>query len=278
MFQTEFKKMWSNRLTWYAFAAGAVLALVAFWSSVNMVGTSYGQTPENISMLWNSGVGTMMLLFFTPLLATFPAACSYYEETTKKTACLIIVRGTRTCYYWDKLIVVAVSSFLVSCFPFLLNYLFCLLAVSRPDCPPIDSTTYVFGHVYERVFFERLGDVLFPSLFLNHPVWDALLHIFLVGLFGSGIAILAYTISFFFKKNLLLTSAIPAVFVSVLTIIVNEMQWKKWVLALQLDMNPYIGRGKDCIPVTLFLIAVPYLIGAALLCVKLFSARGRDEL
>ena len=254
------------------------MALFAFF--VNVIYTpffEYGATPENKSMIWESWIGQVAVLFFIPVMATFPAACSYFEEKRRNCTGLIQIRSGRKQYYFCKLFAVMISGFAVSTLPFLLNYMFCLIAIPRPDCPTVDTIQHLQG-VYQKGDVLGTWRILFPSLFLNHPVLYVLVHIALTGIWGMNIAAVSYAISLYFRKNIVITAALPAVVIMVLSLIAVEMHKIRWVMAIQLMCMPDQNRSPEDLPAVIVLLVLPLVFSLILIIVKLKTKSGRDEL
>ena len=104
----EFRKAFSRHETWIALVLCAGLAVAAFlemlFSGITEFFRETSSSPEYKSMLCVSGFGSIAVLFFVPLLASVPAACSYAEEKTGHAEAVLLTRGSRRNYYFSKAI------------------------------------------------------------------------------------------------------------------------------------------------------------------------------
>jgi hypothetical protein len=171
------------------------------------------ESPTMASMLYNASIGTL-LLHLIPLLASFPCACFYFEEMKNNSLVLYVSRTKPSLYYFSKTIVIAITAFVVSILPFVLNQLFCLLAYPFP----------VYGVFAEDAYRQtsiqyNANRILFLQLYMNHPLLNACVHIFFIGIYGAAMALLSYAISLFFRKNLIVALSATTI-VSLVSILV----------------------------------------------------------
>lgn len=176
-----------------------MLAGAAYWEKV----TKFGWQDKHLmisatraSMLWMSGTGHAYIYCLLPLFSSIAYADQYYREHSVHSVAAILLRQTRERYYYSKLIVTSISGFVFSIFPLLLNLLLCIIAF-----PLKPTTAFATGSVYSTPFTRELQWVLFPNLYMNYPVLNTLTHILLIGLFGSNIACLSYTLTLHYRKN-----------------------------------------------------------------------------
>ena len=274
----ELKKVWMNRLTWAAVLVGTVLAVLAFVIAVFFdQHNAIGVLPEHLTLLYESGIGQMMLFLLLPILASFPAACSWYEEKNNNAICLTLARTGRSTYYTGKAAAVALSGFLMGIYPLLLNYLLCLAAVPRGKLLSVSPS--MTSSVYENYFQDKipysLSEMLFPSLYMNAPVLNMLLHILLIGLFCGMMALLTYTVSLYFHPNAVVVAILPSLAVAVLYLLIGVMGRSEWISVNLLQL-----RTEDMTPAAFLVIGVslvlPLLLSLGLLLMKVKV--DRDEL
>ena len=260
----ELKKVWMNRLTWAAVLVGTVLAVLAFVIAVFFdQHNAIGVLPEHLTLLYESGIGQMMLFLLLPILASFPAACSWYEEKSNNAICLTLARTGRSTYYTGKAAAVALSGFLMGIYPLLLNYLLCLVAVPRGKLLSVSPS--MTSSVYENYFQDKM----------NAPVLNMLLHILLIGLFCGMMALLTYAVSLYFHPNAVVVAILPSLAVAVLYLLIGVMGRSEWISVNLLQL-----RTEDMTPAAFLVIGVslvlPLLLSLGLLLMKVKV--DRDEL
>ena len=278
MLRAEFQKLWRSKNFWIALTVSLLIGFLPFLFMNSHQSGQVIYTPENSCLLYGSGLGALLLFFFTPLLASFPYASSYHEEKRNHSEALLLTRKSRQAFFLSKLTVILVSAFIISVVPFLFNYLLCLVAFPRPNVPPVDALPFVFKDVYTRDFFSEIGQVLFPRLFLNYPILDVLLHLFLVGVWGMGCAALTFSFSLVYHRHLLVTAFLPSILVLISIVLLDSLFGSRWIVPMQLMLAPHSGINASTPFVVCLLLLVPFLIGALFLSYRLYTPRGRDEL
>ena len=277
MFSVELKKVWMNRLTWAAVLASTVLAVLAFVIAVFFEQhNAIGVLPEHVTLLYESGIGQMMLFLLLPVLASFPAACSWVEEKKNNAVCLTLARISRSKYYVSKAAATFVSGFAVGIYPFILNYLLCLAAVPRQGILSVSPAMYsgVYTDYFQNFVPGILSEMLFPSLYLNAPVLNMLLHFLLIGLFCGAMALLTYAVSLYYHPNAVVVAILPSLATAVLYLILGALRKSEWIAIDLLQL-----RSENVNPSAFFVIGVtlllPFLLSLWLLLMKL---KNRDEL
>lgn len=277
MFSVELKKVWMNRLTWAAVLASTVLAVLAFVIAVFFEQhNAIGVLPEHVTLLYESGIGQMMLFLLLPVLASFPAACSWYEEKRNNAVCLTLARISRSKYYVSKAAATFISGFAVGIYPFILNYLLCLAAVPRQGILSVSPAMYsgVYTDYFQNFVPGILSEMLFPSLYLNAPVLNMLLHFLLIGLFCGAMALLTYAVSLYYHPNAVVVAILPSLATAVLYLILGALRKSEWIAIDLLQL-----RSENVNPSAFFVIGVtlllPFLLSLWLLLMKL---KNRDEL
>ena len=277
MFSVELKKVWMNRLTWTAVLASTVLAVLAFVIAVFFEqNNAIGVLPEHVTLLYESGIGQMMLFLLLPVLASLPAACSWYEEKRNNAVCLTLARISRSKYYVSKAAATFISGFAVGIYPFILNYLLCLAAVPRQGILSVSPAMYsgVYTDYFQNFVPGILSEMLFPSLYLNAPVLNMLLHFLLIDLFCGAMALLTYAVSLYYHPNAVVVAILPSLATAVLYLILGALRKSEWIAIDLLQL-----RSENVNPSAFFVIGVtlllPFLLSLWLLLMKL---KNRDEL
>ena len=271
MLRLELKKVWKNRLTWIAFLLCTVIAVSAFFlDSFVLDYNEIGILPEHMTLLHDSGLGDMLLFLVLPILASFPAACSWYEEQKNNAVSLMLARTGRKQYYGSKALAVVISGFFMGVCPFLLNYAFCLTAQPRQEMLSVSPamTSSVYGAYFSTDIPFQLSFMLFPGLYMNAPVLNMLLHIALLGIWCAGMALLTYPVSFFIHPNAVVVAVLPSLATAVLYILLGAIGKRSWIAIdlFRLRSSFQIQNGTVVVLVTLIL---PFMIGAVLLRRKL---------
>lgn len=266
----EFKKAWHNTLTWLAALVGVFCAVLSLLVDVVLEHASLGRgiQPEQVSLLAGSSIGTVLDGIFIPVLAALPAACSYFEEKRNGIVNHILTRTTRRAYFSGKALVSFLFGLMVSILPFLLNYALCLIAVSRKDT--VSVITANMGGVYGYAVESWLGRYLFPGLYLNHPVLNQLLLIGLVGIWGGGMALLAYGVSLYFRKHIVLTAALPGIIVMLTGLLLSAFGWDFLFIPFQFGLYSvrYQHFWGDKTILLLLLNGLPLMAGIVLTLLK----------
>ncbi|MDR0671123.1 MAG: hypothetical protein LBF64_02310 [Oscillospiraceae bacterium] len=219
--------MLSRSELWLVLLIGTVCALVDFLMQtafpIQFSTTMTVLAPTEFSIL-NWGGMRDFFLILTPLLAAFPCAWFYHEESENHSVIVYCTRGKAAHYYCGKALVVAVTAFAVTALPLLINQMFTLLAAPFPVYGIFSNGVYP-GHAGRRgLGVESFGvtlHVMFPGLYMNAPLLDALVHMGLFGLFGAAMGLLSYAVSLFCRKNLVITLAAPAVLALVYLLLMN---------------------------------------------------------
>lgn len=268
MIRHEFRKIFSRLEWWIVLLIGAAFALFGLFETNNFESFSTWNTiyPAPVaSMLGYSEVASMLLVML-PLLATFPCAWYYYAEATDKMISIQASRSTRNSFYFSKVVVISVTAFITSVFPFLLNLEFSFIAYPMPKYGVFGNDPYT----WLRADFD-LRNVLFPSLFMNAPLLNALVIIFFIGLYGVVMAVLTYSISLYFRKNIVVTMAITTVIALILILIFGSVGLSQWVLVSHLTTHPFYSNGN----ISVFLLGMGFLIllNVILIWYKIVSRR-----
>ncbi|MBP5154885.1 MAG: hypothetical protein ILP12_07800 [Lachnospiraceae bacterium] len=278
MWKAELQEIWSNILTWIAVSVGTVLSTLAFvFDLVGKTQRTKVLIPEHLTMLFRSGLGDLTLLLFLTVLAALPAAASWSYEKKAGSAALMLSRTSRGRLFGIKAVSTAVSAFLISAFPFLLNYLFCLIAIGRDGWVLVDyaGAESVYSSLFDQSIRRGLAQMLFPSLYLNRPAVNMLLHILLVGIYGSGAAVLTFSLSLFFRLTPFQTLVLPTVAVLVIEMLLSAFDKGAWIAADLLRLSsPSVGTESGVVLVVSLI--VPFLISSILLWLK--TRVFRDEL
>ena len=267
MLRVELKKVWKNRMTWIAFLLCTVIAVSAFFLDCFILDyNDIGVLPEHLTLLYESGLGDMLLFLVLPILASFPAACSWYEEQKNNAVSVTLARTGRKEYYRSKALAVLISGFLMGVYPFLLNYALCLAVQPRQELLSVSPamTSSVYGAYFSTDIPFQLSFMLFPGLYLNAPIVNMLLHVALIGIWCAGMALLTYAVSFFVHPNAVVVAVLPSLAAAVLYILLGAIGKSSWIAVdlLRLKASFPIQNGAVIVLVTLIL---PFLISAVLL-------------
>lgn len=218
--------MFSRPEIWLVLLIGTLCALVDLFMHTGIrfqrETTTTVLAPTELSML-NWGGMKDFFLILTPLLAAFPCAWFYHEESENHSATVYCTRGKLAHYYYSKALVVAVTAFVVTVLPLLISQMFTLLAAPFPAHGIFSNGVYP-GHDRGGFDVKTFGvtmHVLFPRLYMNAPLLDALAHVGLFGLFGAAMGLLSYAVTLFYRKNLVITLAAPAVLALAYLLLLN---------------------------------------------------------
>lgn len=219
-------------------------------------------------MLVSSSMGYIYALVLAPLLASIPCACSYYREKESHADIILAAKFGRGKYYIGKLIAVALTGFIVSVLPLVLQYIICMIFMPEGDI------YYLWFSVYDSL--ESYNDMVinttvFPNLYMNHQDLSVFIHIALCGAWTMGLAMLTYTISLYFRKNIVITLTASTIFNIIYMLVMDILG-----LAYLIPGNYfYPGSGTSGTNFIAFVIvlAVLILINIALLTIKLVTRK-----
>lgn len=215
----ELKKIWQGKVFWFVLIASAVIAILGFFLACynNAPMGDCGTTLETIysaekyTLLRGAGdIATLTMLCVVPIFAVILAGTSYGQEKKSHLVPVLVCRGERSAYLCAKGIAVAITGFISSILPFLFSGFFAVLAVPVKEVEPI-LTISLYEESSTALYAREAGHMLFPSLYLNAPMLDYLAHVLLIGLYGMGLGLLAYGISFFFHKNQIVLLLLPMI-------------------------------------------------------------------
>lgn len=170
----------------------------------------------------------IVLPFLLPLVCVLPFADSYVTDKQQYILPSLLSRSTPRQYYWAKLRVVACSAAFVIFVPFLVHFLFSLIAF------PIESTNYSWNALtadQSPYYGSYMEGALFPYLFVYFPYLYNFLFLCLLTMFCAMIAVLVFQASFFISKNRILVLA--------LAFLVNNLVYILAGLVSDLNIRPF---------------------------------------
>lgn len=268
-FTYEIKKIWQRQEIWIVLIASALIAVVGFFNAcnTNSMFIDCGTTLETIyssekyTLLDGGGdIGLIVVLCIMPILATIAAGASYGEEKKARLVSVLVSRGKRSAYYIAKVIAIAITAFVCSTLPFLLNGLFAVLAVPIKEVAPLVSFN-LYGNNSALYSYET-GHMLFPTLYLNFPMLNYLAHLMLIGLYGIGLALLTYGISFFYHKSKVMLILLPMIIHFVIFILQTAFQLVQYniVSYFLLVPNPALLKAPVAFAILLSFILIDVLL------------------
>jgi len=210
----EFKKMFKRNEWLYALAIGILFAVFglmaktndAYKNVFNLLSTI--ESPTQSAMTHTAGV-IDLLVCLLPMLVSLPCAWFYHEEMSNHSISVLLTRGTLKQYLFSKAIVISLSGFVLAVLPLVANLCLCLLAYPFPAHGIFAESAYSNGMGISQT--TVIGSAMFPTLYMNSPVLDALIHIALFGLFGSVAGLLTFAITLYFRKHIIVTLGLTTV-------------------------------------------------------------------
>lgn len=201
----EIKKMFMRWETWAVIALCFALAFFSNMETLSWFPDTFIETakaPNERTMFTFSSFGHIYILFLSFMLASIPCACSYYSERSSRMDVIIIAKEGRAQYYIGKAIVIFITAFVVALLPLLVHYLFCLIALPQKEIMFARYVQYIYTDNYDR---GVLDSALFPYLYMNCPIADAIVHFMIFALWVAMMTMFTYTVSLFFRKNIVIT-------------------------------------------------------------------------
>lgn len=188
-----------------------VFSCVAF--IVNCI-TIFGRPITNVPNVYFFFIGSALsesmyyiLSVILPLAAALPFADSYFKERKDNLLPVVLLKSSRSTYYFSKGIAVFFSGFFIAFIPLLLNNL--LNFIVFPVTAGCDFTMFP---TYDSDFFVKgfwLKNIILKDFFISSPYLYNLFFLFAISTVSGLYAVIIYNLSFFVKKQhlLLLTSA-----------------------------------------------------------------------
>jgi hypothetical protein len=195
----EFKKVFGRFEFWITLLLGSIFAFVALIErtvDTKFLTTNTVYSPEFASLMGFSGVKNLVFCLL-PLLATIPCACFYFEECQNHAVSIQVIRARRKNYFSGKGVVISIVGFFCSVFPFVLNLIFTTYAYPFPTDGIFSENVYIGSKI------ELVKQMLFPSIYTNHPMFYATIIIVFIGIYGAGMALLSYAITLFYQKHII---------------------------------------------------------------------------
>jgi hypothetical protein len=262
----EFKKLYHRREIWVLLILSIGIAVAALYEttsfSMYITDQSTALSAIEASMLYLSGLGRITMLCLVPLFCAIITVNTYWDENKNRSIIAVITRTSFFRYHISKLIVVTITSFVISIFPFIINLIMCLIA-----CPLHSFISQ--SSVYSSNFFLSLqydlDFALFRGLYANQPILDAFAHIFLIGIYGIGMALFTYALSLYYHKSRILVISAALVFGVVVAQLFNALKLKSLVIYDYFIIMPIIKDGNIftfliymCVFISLILSFISY--------------------
>lgn len=206
----EIKKMFMRWETWVVIVLCFALAFFSNIETLSWFPDTFIETakpPNERTMFTFSSFGHIYILFLSFMLASIPCACSYYSERSSRMDVIIISKEGRAQYYIGKAIVIFITAFVVALLPLLVHYLFCLIALPQKEIMFARYIDSVYTDNYDGGVLGVLDATLFPYLYMNCPIADAIVHFMIFALWVAVMTMFTYTVSLFFRKNIVITFA-----------------------------------------------------------------------
>ncbi|KPB06041.1 hypothetical protein [Bacillus sp. CHD6a] len=148
--------------------------------------------PMKLLTLSNYSEYSFYLLQYFPLLLVIPAGFSLFGDKQNNQLLFIQSRVSIGAYYWGKLIVVFLVTFIIFTVPFLLEILLNIIAF--PNSAVGDPSNLSW---YDASYIEMVSMYFLSDLFIFSPYLYAIVFIFIFGLFSSVLAMFTVAISIF---------------------------------------------------------------------------------
>ena len=274
--QFECKKMFMQNELWIVLFICSLIALIGYFEAVlspfNNVNTLETiNSATEVSMIGGSGLGLMTVLALVPLLATIPCATSFYDECSNFSINIIATRSTRRKYHFGKIVVIVITAFVVSVLPFSLNLLFCLIAFPMQGFRVQEFQGISSGRYGGSLNLQPLHSVLFPNLYLNMPILNAVLHIFGVGLFGVSMALLSYAMTLIYRKYKIIAIAFSCIISTLSVLVFSSLNLQALVLQDYFILRPIFKDIQLCTPL-IELIAL-FTLSFSVVLIKLHKCK-----
>ena len=150
------------------------------------------------TMVFNQPFGNMITMFLLPILTSLFFADSSFTDRQCGVYPFVLLRATRSCYFFSKCLVVFFSCAAVLMLPFALDQLFTLVGF-----PQNSITDLANAYSFERFASHNaiVHGMLSPNLYYNFPYINNLIHILNIGLYAGALGLFAFALNCFFIKN-----------------------------------------------------------------------------
>lgn len=160
--------------------------------------------------------GIVMSLY--PLLAVLPFADSYIVDRHNAVLPVLLAKGKFRDYYFSKMLVTFLASFLVLFVPQAVNM--ALNAVAFPWTVPGDFTNVLYGWTYAGT----IESFAFPRLLNDHPGLYNLLFALTLSVTGGLMAAVSYCLSYILNKSRVLIICLMFLLLNVITLICQALR------------------------------------------------------
>lgn len=261
----EFRKMISLPEFWVALIVCFLIPVIGIILPTKHYGfpgyNQFGPTPEEYSLLDANEIGDIAYII-GPILASVPIACSYFHDKKRHMDQIVIPRGGRRKYFLTKVLLTALTGFLISVLPFLIHTLYCEIAYTRGPMQPFVTRSF-----YQPRYDFELSASLFGVFKYNHPLLNTLIHIWILGMWGAGLALLTHCITLFFRKYYVLNLCLGGLIGVLSLLAIAPTAGLIWAIQNYFTIGPAFPIPSPLIPFVI--LAVLYLIDAVLICVHL---------
>jgi hypothetical protein len=177
----------------------SVISLVEVWNDVFFREYSSILTAFQATMIFGrSNIAQSLITFALPFICALLYSDAYREECLHKANVPFLIRSGQKRYYFSKAFFTTITSFLIIVLPLLVNQLFSIIAF-----PSSTGTTYYYDNAYGESLYLEIKNSIFPEIYMNHPFLNNLLHMILLGLFGSSMGLLTLAFSLFIRSRII---------------------------------------------------------------------------
>lgn len=191
----------------------------------------------------------LFFIFFAFFIGALAFSDSQFVDTKIKIRSIITTRCSRKSYILSGAVVSFCGAFAVIFIPFMISQLLSFLIF------PVHSfNDNPFAALQTWDFRSRVGDLVFTSIYYNHPYLYNLFMIFYASVCTGAFAVLSFVLSFFIKRGRVLVVGLPTIAVA----IVNTTLPTKYCISYYIYITAMPGKSD------VFFVAVP--VGIMAIC------------
>lgn len=246
----------------FAWLVMLVISLSAFFNqfrfNFNSI-VSWLHSVDDNFLFGNHPAARDMFLFFLPVACAVAFADSTIEEKNSGLLPAVLMRQTKTQYYFSKMLACMVAAVLVVAVPLLIN--FALNAIIYPT--PFESEIWPDGRVAGQRAFYEIGNDLWmnmplKSLYIQNIYLYILAYIGMAGLYAGVGAAFSYAMSYFFKYRVLVL--LPFFLLQQILSLFSSFTRERWDFTLDISSFLRTAYGASFVHHSVFFIILACMV------------------
>ncbi|MDR0859150.1 MAG: hypothetical protein LBN97_08980 [Oscillospiraceae bacterium] len=201
MLLSEFRLALKRSELYWVVSVGLIVAVIGLVTTRNLNFHSDFQHLPNAyqaALIYGQNMLRILYILLVPIIAALSYADSYFVENRDGVFLFVMTRRKfKLPYFLNKAIVIFVISFVLTVLPLVVNQLLCLYVFS-----PETTINGQMNTPYDLGFFnEEEFSMIYPVSAESFPIRTSFTYIALTGLYGSALALAAFSVTLFYRKN-----------------------------------------------------------------------------